>query len=375
MMDQNIYVESLYDGQAITGPQKLVIKKGVVISIESCDFESDSLLSGLLVPGLIDIQVNGGGGYLFNQSPTKETLIKIAQAHHCFGTTGWLPTLITDRVEKMQAAADAVANVLTDENITTGILGIHFEGPHLSAAKKGVHQEQFIRALTAAEKSIFKRKDIGKIIVTLAPETVTEELIRELVAMGVIVSLGHSDASFEQAKKAIEAGASGFTHLFNAMSAFTSREPGMVGAALLSKTCYCGLILDGVHVHPSSVKLALALQKNIILVTDAMSLVGTDADSFEFFGETIKRDNDILTDKDGRLAGSMLDMATAVRNAQTMLSLSQEKAIDMATIIPAKFLGLDDQCGRIAVGTKANLVLLDKKGMVISSWIEGKKVF
>jgi len=254
-------------------------------------------------------------------------------------------------------------------------LGIHFEGPHLSTTKKGVHPENFIRQLSTSEKELFTRKDLGKVIVTIAPETVTPELISELVASGVIVCLGHSNAGYEQTLKALKAGATGFTHLFNAMSAFTSREPGMVGAALLDKNSYCGLILDGIHVHPASAKLAIKTKEKIILVTDAMAPVGVDQTSFEFFGQKVTRNNNTLTDSEGRLAGSMLDMKTAVNNCIDMLGLSREQAIKMASQNPATFLGIDNQYGTLSIGKKASMLLIDNNGNIKASWIDGKQIF
>jgi len=369
---QTIKVASLFDGDKISYRKIIRIKNGCIDSIDSLA-ENEECLFGMLVPGFIDIQVNGGGGFLFNQSPDVETLIGIASAHQKFGTTGWLPTLVTDNIEKMQQAADAVSDARRVKN--TGILGIHFEGPHLSIAKKGVHSAELIRGLGEREKQLFMRQDLGKVVVTLAPENVSPELIAELVNAGVLVCLGHSNADFETAQRALDAGASGFTHLFNAMSQFTSREPGMVGAALLDKKSYAGIILDGIHVHPDSAKLAFSQKKNIMLVTDAMPPVGCKQTSFEFFGQQVQREGNKLTDRNGSLAGSVLDMNTAVNNLAKILDIEKTEAINYASKMPAQFLGLQKKYGKIKVHFKASMLLFDDKGSIVSSWINGDRIF
>ncbi len=366
-----LLVESLFDGDEISYQKTIAVEDGIITSIEDISNPAAECLSGMLVPGFIDTQVNGGGGVLFNQTPNEDTIQIIGKAHQKFGTTGWLPALITDSLEKMQRAADAVAKARHVND--SGVLGIHFEGPHLSTIKKGVHPENFIRSLSEDEFKIFTRSDLGQVVVTLAPENVMPETISKLVKSGVIVCLGHSNATFEQTNAALEAGATGFTHLFNAMSAFTSREPGMVGAALLSDR-YCGLILDGIHVHPSSAKLAYQSHNNIILVTDAMPPVGVEQTSFEFSGQEVTRTNDILTDSEGRLAGSVLNMQSAVNNSIEMLDIKRSDAINLASKNPAKFLGIDNQFGSIRVGYRASMLLLDDSGFVSSSWIEGHKI-
>lgn len=366
-----IKVASLFDGDKISYQKYIRVKNGCIDSIGSLA-ENEECLPGMLVPGFIDIQVNGGGGFLFNQSPDVETLIGIGSAHHKFGTTGWLPTLVTDNIKKMQQAADAVSDARRVKN--TGILGIHFEGPHLSVAKKGVHSAELIRDLGEQEKQLFMRQDLGKVMVTLAPENVAPKLITELVNAGVLVCLGHSNADFETTQSALEAGANCFTHLFNAMSQFTAREPGMVGAALLNKKSYAGIIMDRIHVHPNSAKLAFSQKENMILVTDAMPPVGCEQSSFEFFGHQVQREGDKLTDRNGSLAGSMLDMNSAVNNTVDILGIEKTQAIKFASKIPARFLGLEKKYGFITKGYNASMLLLDDKGAIQSSWIDGNRI-
>ncbi len=371
-------VSSLNVAQVICGDklltnQNISIKDGLIESITPTINPQLPILSGTLIPGFIDLQVNGGGDYLFNETPDLKSIEKIAIAHQQYGTTSWLPTLVTDSLDKMQQAADAVAQAIKKPE--TGVIGIHFEGPHLAVEKKGVHPQNFIRGLSPAEKKIYLRKDLGKVLVTLAPEMVTNNDIQTLVAGGVIVSLGHSNATFLQCLDSIKSGASGFTHLFNAMSPFGSREPGMVGAALSSKECFYGLILDNIHVHPETVKVALKANSKMMLVTDAMPTVGSEKAEFNFFGETIFRVKNKLTDREGRLAGSNLTMLAAVKNCISLLDCDLKQAVYYASKNPALFLRSEKNYGCINVGQKANFLLLDENLKPKNSWIEGRIVF
>lgn len=366
----------LWQGQLVLN-QCLTIKDGSIDAIADYSplHHKVALLTGTLVPGYIDLQVNGGGDILFNQQPKPEALLHIAMAHRQFGTCYWLPTLVTDSLQVMRQAADAVAELrLTDQAGLTdsGVLGIHFEGPHISIEKKGVHSEQYIRSVSEAEMTLYCRKDLGQVMVTLAPECVSDQVIAELTGQGVIVFLGHSNASFEQTCRAVNAGAKGFTHLYNAMSGFGSRQPGMVGAALALTHMAYGMILDGVHLHPQTVKTTYQLNPNMLLVTDAMPLVGSTKTQFNFFGETIKRQGGQLCNSKQQLAGSLLDMQTAVSNASRLLDLSLVEAVAAATSRPAELLGVNDQVGVLDLNRKASLLLLDEKGKLISGWFEGK---
>ena len=363
-------VERLFDGEVIAESQCIEIEDGIITAISDHFSSGSETLKGTLTAGFIDVQVNGGGGVLFNQGPSVETLKIIAKAHQQFGTTSWMPTLITDSVETMHQAAEVIAEAMTDP--ANGILGIHFEGPNLSVEKRGIHLESMIRPFSVAEKAIFTRKDIGKVLVTVAPEAITSEQIASLVEAGVIISIGHTNACFEQARKAVEAGVTGFTHLFNAMSQFNSRDPGVVGAALQSAGCFSGIILDGYHLHQASAQLAYHSKTALMLVTDAMATVGTDDQEFQYFGEIIHKKEGCLRDKNNNLAGSTLSMQTAVINAQSMLNISAEDSYKLASINPAKFLGLKNQLGNLEVGKKANMVLLNEHSKVIQSWIEGE---
>ncbi|MCV2883754.1 N-acetylglucosamine-6-phosphate deacetylase [Aestuariibacter sp. AA17] len=326
----------------------------------------------IVVPGYIDTQVNGGGGVLFNQQPTLEGIKAIAKAHAQYGTTAMLPTLITDSADSMARGADAVAEAISE--CYPSVLGIHFEGPFLSVAKKGVHEAGFIRTPSDKEIATLTRSDIGRVLVTVAPEKVPTTFIQELVSQGVIVALGHSNARAEQVQKALEAGATGFTHLFNAMSPLTSREPGMVGEALLAENAICGLIIDHHHVHPHSAKLAIQMKGDagIMLVTDAMAHVGSDEETFPFFNDVIVRQGNKLTTPNGTLAGSCLDMHTAVMNTHKDLAVPLEQSIKMASITPARFLGCSQRLGLLCEGYRADFLVLDESLALQQVWQAGE---
>jgi len=316
------------------------------------------------------VQVNGGGGVLFNDDPSIESIQAIGQAHRHFGTTGFLPTLISDDLDVVARAIEAVRAAIGHG--VPGVLGIHIEGPFLNADRRGVHDAGKLRSLDAAAVELLSTPHGGITMVTLAPERTTPELIRALSAAGVIVSAGHTNATFDELQPALAAGLRGFTHLFNAMSPLTSREPGAVGAALAAEQAWCGLIVDGHHVHPEVMKLALRAKRHdrFMLVTDAMPSVGSDLKSFRIQGRSITVTGDRILDEDGRLAGAHLDMASAVRNSVKLLGADLATALRMGSRNPAEFLGLAD-VGRIATGQRANLVLLDDELQVRGTWIDG----
>ncbi|MEZ7277294.1 N-acetylglucosamine-6-phosphate deacetylase [Pseudoalteromonas sp. 68 DY56-GL68] len=366
------HAQSLFTGEEFLNDRYFSVDSGVFTLTEA---STDAVkLEGLVVPGFIDVQVNGGGGAFFNAEQTPQCLHNIAKAHGRFGSTAIMPTLITDKVEVMAQAADATAEAIAQA--VPGVLGIHFEGPHLSLPKKGTHSEQFIRPISEQEFAIYARQDLGIKMVTLAPENVRAEDIARLVECGMKVSIGHTNADFATTNKALAAGADGFTHLFNAMSAFTSREPGVVGSALWDDNSWCGLIVDGHHVHPSSAKLAIRTKQRgkVMLVTDAMPPVGTDDMEFDFFdGRKVIRTGDRLNSTTGELAGSVLDMASAVRNTVNTLDVSLAESLRMASLYPAQYLGLNKK-GRLVNGFDADFVVLDEHQYVKATYIAGNAV-
>ena len=334
--------------------------------------QSHDLQGALLLPGFIDCQVNGGGGVLFNNAPDVDALRRIGAAHRRFGTTGFLPTLISDDVDVMEKAIAATRQAISEK--VPGVLGIHLEGPYIAPARKGTHDQAKFRVPDAKEIALATSLDTGVTVITLAPERVPLDDIRALVARGAIVVAGHTAATYEEARAGIDAGIRGFTHLYNAMSPLTGREPGAVGAALEDTESWCGIIADGVHVHPASLRVALAAKPSgkVFLVTDAMPPVGADDPSYELYGETITVRDGVVRNAAGALAGSALDMATAVRNTVTLLGVPLEEAARMASTYPAEFLGLGNHYGRIAPGFHADLVALDDQLQVIDTWIQGK---
>lgn len=330
-------------------------------------------LNGMtLLPGLFDTQVNGGGGVLFNDAPTVDTLRKIGEAHRLFGTTALLPTLISDDLSVVEKAIAAVAQAI-DEHVP-GIVGVHLEGPFLNPARKGVHNAEKFRTIDEAAFALLTSLKRGKTLVTLAPELTTPEMIHRLVNAGITVAAGHSAADYEQTKTALAAGLSSFTHLFNAMTPLTSREPGMIGAALEHAESYCGIIVDGYHVHPAALKVALAAKARgkMVLVTDAMPTVGAVNKEFMLNGEVIRSENGRCATATGTLAGSDLDMLSAVRNSVSMLGLELGEAVRMASLYPAAMVGLEKELGLLKPGYKASMILVDENLNLINSWIDGK---
>ena len=367
----------IFTSQKILTEHSLVIASGKIIAIISDRDINKSeqkidLQGQLLTAGFIDTQVNGGAGILFNNAPTLESIRAIGAAHRAYGTTGFLPTLISDDQQVMQLAIEASQQALADK--VPGFLGLHLEGPYLNKLRKGVHCETKLQSpdLNALSR-LQNLASIGSSMVTLAPEVVPAGFIKQLVHSGVTVSVGHSNASYEIINQAIADGVSGFTHLYNAMSPLTSREPGVVGAALDDPHTWCGVIVDGFHVHPASLNIAIKAKPKgkIMLVTDAVHTVGATGSTFDLVGRSIYRDNGKVTTKEGTLAGSDLDMASAVRNCVELLGLELSEALRMASLYPAQFLNIADKVGKIAPGCKANLTLLDADLQVVDTWIDG----
>jgi N-acetylglucosamine-6-phosphate deacetylase len=323
-----------------------------------------------LAPGFIDLQVNGGGDVLFNELPTPEGIATIAAAHRKFGTTALLPTFMTDTVEKMRAALEAVRLA---RSVQPSVLGIHLEGPFLSPERPGVHAVDRIRAPTPTDIDIITADAPGVVLVTLAPERVPQGFIRHLVAKGVRVSLGHTMATYEQTRAALAEGLSGFTHLFNAMPQLASRAPGPIAAALETPGVWYSLIVDGIHVAPAMLRLTLRGAGRPVLITDAMPPVGGRRPTFKLYGDEIRTIDGRCMRKDGVLAGAALDMASAVRNCVQMLQVPLEQALAFASVNPAEFIGLGDRLGRIAAGFRADLVAFEPENIrVVRTWVAGR---
>ena len=362
---------------AVLTAAEISVEDGIVTAVQAplapaaCDAEID-LRGGWLLPGLIDAQVNGGGGVLFNDATNVEGIRAIGAAHARLGTTAFLPTLISASAEHILDALDAVEDAI--EADVPGLLGLHVEGPFINYERKGIHDAGAIRRIDAAMVAELVRPRRGRVLLTIAPECCDDAAVRQMTRAGVIVSLGHSNATYEEACAAIDAGASAATHLFNAMSPLGHRAPGLVGAALDDPRCVCGLIADGVHVHAAAMRIAIAAKGSdgIMLVSDGMPSVGTDADSFMLQGKRIDVRDGVCRYADGTLAGTNLDMAAAIRNLVALTGISVPEAARMASTVPARLLGLERTHGSIAVGRRADWVHLDADLHPRETWIGGK---
>lgn len=353
----------IFDGKTRHAGCALVVSGAVVegIADQFGDARIVHLEGGVLCPGFVDLQVNGGGGVMFNDDQSVSALRIIAQAHAGLGATSILPTLITDTPERTAQAVTAVAQAVVED--VDGILGLHLEGPHLSIARKGAHDAALIRPMTDADMAVLLEavERLPMLKITVAPETVTPAQINVLSRAGVLVSLGHSDANFDVCARAVDAGACCVTHLFNAMSPLGSREPGLVGAALTLGDVSVGLIADGVHVHPASLRTALAAKAGpgeVFLVSDAMAVAGSNLTEFTLNGRRVMRSEGRLTLEDGTLAGADLDLLTAVRNVAAWGAVSGDDAMAMATLRPAALCPPALGVGRLTAGARADFVHL-----------------
>jgi N-acetylglucosamine-6-phosphate deacetylase len=367
-----VSADYVFDGMAVQRNAAVVIEgSGIVGIVPRAELPATIPLRAMpegvwLAPGFIDLQVNGGGDVLFNDQPTVEGACAIAAAHRQFGTTALLPTLITDAPGKMKSALAAAA-------ADPGILGVHLEGPFISPEKPGVHDPRHIRAPSAEDDALLIAPRSGATVVTLAPEQVPAGFIQRLARAGVRVCLGHSNATYGQTRAAMAEGLTGFTHLFNAMRPLGSREPGPIAAALESPGASFGMIVDGLHVDPAMLRLALRGAARPMLVTDAMPPVGGKRASFNLYGEEATvRDGRCLR-SDGTLAGAFLTMAGAVRNCVQLLGVPLTDALRFASANPANFLGLGDRLGRLAPGYRADVTAFDPNDIaVMETWVAGQ---
>ncbi len=365
----------IFDGVTIHTDCALVVR-GTVIGgvVPASEIPQDAAITeldgGTIAPGYVDVQVNGGGGVMFNDDPSKQALGTIAEAHASLGATSILPTLITDTPEMTRAAIEAAAQAIGEG--APGIVGLHLEGPHLSLARKGAHDPALIRPMTDNDLAVLldAAGRLPVLKVTIAPESVTPDQMRILAEAGVLLSLGHSDCSFEDAAIAVESGVRCVTHLFNAMSQLGNREPGVVGATLDLSALSAGLIADLIHVHPSSIAIALEAKRGpgrIFLVSDAMSTAGSDIDHFILNDRKIVRRDGRLTLADGTLAGADLDLTTAIRNV-SRISGSLGDTLAMATSIPAKLIGLQSELGALARSRAADFVHISPDATLQGVW-------
>jgi N-acetylglucosamine-6-phosphate deacetylase len=372
-----VLAEKIFDGRRWHARAALLREGGRIVAVAPAgDLPADCAReqlpdAAMLVPGFIDLQVNGGGGVLLNDRPTADSMRAIARAHCKLGTTALLPTLITDTPAQMLAAITAAREVAG----TGRVLGLHLEGPYLSSDRPGIHRKEHI--VRPEMGDLEPLRDLpGPSLITLAPECVPDGFVRALAALGVRVSAGHSEASAEVVLRAIEDGLTGVTHLYNAMPPLAGRTPGIVGAALSEPRLIAGLIADGLHVDAISIRAAFAAKgaDGIALVSDAMPSVGSDLTRFDLMGRSISLRDGKLTADDGTLAGAHLDMATAVRNAVTLANIPLDDALRSATLTPARFLGLEQERGGLIPGARADFVALGTGLDGRSVWVDGERV-
>jgi N-acetylglucosamine-6-phosphate deacetylase len=374
-----VTADHIFDGRTTHKNAAVVIEGSQIVALVPrselmTDLGIQSLPAGFwLAPGFIDLQVNGGGDILFNNSPTPDAIITMVAAHRRFGTTALLPTLITDTFERMKAAKAAAESLVGKD---PSVLGIHLEGPYLSPEKVGAHDPNLIRIPGPSDLEMLCANRKGTLLVTLAPERVPRGFIACLAKTGVRVSLGHSMATYAETCAATAEGLSGFTHLFNAMRPLTSREPGPVARALEAADVWFGMIVDGFHVDPVVLRIALRGFGRPMLVTDAMPPVGGSQPSFQLYGHEIRLLDGRCLRTDGTLAGAALDMATAVRNCVRLLGVALEDALRFASRNPAEFIGLGDMLGKLCPGHRADMVAIDPESITVwATWVAGATDF
>lgn len=369
----------LFDGFRLHEHSAVIVEAGQITRVAPvaelpADIHCHRLDGGILSPGLVDLQVNGGGGVLLNEAPSPATVATMIEGHRRCGTTTLLPTLISSPRDVMSQAIDAV---LETRSQCRGVGGIHLEGPFFSHEKRGVHHADYLRDPEEADiEQLCSVAGRLPLLLTLAPEHMAPGHISALVGAGVRVSLGHTNATYEQIRQALEEGASGFTHLYNAMRPLQGRDPGVVGAALEAGTAWAGIIADGIHVHPAAVRLALNVMTadQLYLVSDAMATVGSERRSFTLYGETIREAGGQLVNAEGRLAGAAISLADAVRISTMTMGVPVHLALRMATSAPARYMGLDGCAGSLAPGRAADMVHFSETLNVTRTWVSGEEV-
>ena len=323
-----------------------------------------------LSPGFIDLQLNGCGGVMFNDDISAKTLDIMHKANLKSGCTSFLPTLITSSDDNMRQAIEAEREYQkTHQNHS---LGLHLEGPYLNVMKKGIHNPDFIRQSDDEMIDFICANSDVIAKVTLAPEQNNPEHIKRLSAAGILVSIGHTNATYAQAREGFEAGISFATHLFNAMTPMMGREPGVVGAIYDTPDVYAGIIVDGHHVDYANVRIAHKVKgEKLILVTDATAPAGAEMDHFIFVGKKVYYRDGMCVDENGTLGGSALTMIEAVQNTVEHVGIALDEALRMATLYPAKAVGLDNKLGSINEGMVANLAIFDNDFNVLATIVNG----
>jgi len=337
------------------------------------DFQVKKLEGGILSPGFIDLQVNGGGGKLFNNSPDKESLNTIISAHQYFGTTSIMPTVISDSLNILQKCTDTISNEIDNNH---SLLGIHIEGPFFNVKYRGVHQKQYINTINASYLNLFETLNKFPVMLTLAPECISIKQLKHLKSLGFKILAGHTDANYDQLEEAVKYGLDGFTHLFNAMGQISAREPGVVGSAFDFDETSASIIVDLHHVHPSLINLSFKQKPKgkLFFVSDSMATINHGEPSFELYDEVVSESNGRIINSEGKLAGSSITQIDAIKNAYQKCSIPLESAISMATLYPAEYLGVSDYIGQLKKGYRADLAHFDSNFHVQNVWLAGKQI-
>ena len=376
-MKKAISAPKIFDGINFYQNHAVLIDGETVVGVSSLqmvpsNFTLECHSKGVLAPGFVDWQVNGGGGVLFNNETTVEGLRRIVKGHHTGGTTSLLPTIVSDTKEKRKQAVEAVRTYISSGE--KGILGLHLEGPYFASARRGTHDQAYLSVISEDDISWLSSLSDLKLLVTLAPEILKAGQIKSLCDHGVIVCAGHTDAYSNQISQALNEGLRGFTHLYNAMRPATGREPGVVGSALIDQDSWCGIIVDGHHVDSKMVRLAhLAKPRGkLCLVTDSMATIGSQSNSFELYGNTITEQNGCLINSEGRLAGSAISMIEAVRNSHIDVGIELSECLRMASVYPAEFLDIEADIGLLKNNYRADIVHFDEHFKVLQTWVAGE---
>ena len=364
--------ELFYDDHAL-----LVDGKSIVDIVDKNNipenFNKMELDQGILAPGFIDLQVNGGGGVLFNNSPNKESLNTIIKAHQFFGTTSVMPTVISDSLEVLEQCITTVTEEIKNNS---SLLGIHIEGPFFNTKYRGVHQKQYISTINSDYLNLFESLKGFPVMLTLAPECISSQQLKHLTSLGIKTLAGHSDASYDELDDAIKNGLDGFTHLFNAMGQISAREPGVVGSALHFENTFASIIVDLHHVHPSLIQLAYQLKPTgkLFFISDSMATINHGKPSFELYDEVVNESDGRLVNSEGKLAGSSITQIDAVKNAYQKCNIPLNQALAMASRYPAEYLGIANHLGFLKPGYRADLVHFDSNFKVHNAWVSGKQI-
>jgi len=377
-MKQAITGSKLFNGIDFIEHKALLIEDQHIAGIVNkdaipTDFQVKKLEGGILSPGFIDLQVNGGGGKLFNNSPDKESLNTIISAHQYFGTTSIMPTVISDSLNILQKCTDTISNEIDNNH---SLLGIHIEGPFFNVKYRGVHQKQYINTINASYLNLFETLDKFPVMLTLAPECISIKQLKHLNSLGFKILAGHTDANYDQLEEAVKYGLDGFTHLFNAMGQISAREPGVVGSAFDFDETSASIIVDLHHVHPSLINLSFKQKPKgkLFFVSDSMATINHGEPSFELYDEVVSESNGRIINSEGKLAGSSITQIDAIKNAYQKCSIPLESAISMATLYPAEYLGVSDYIGQLKKGYRADLAHFDSNFHVQNVWLAGKQI-